>query len=824
VQRRLALAAVILSIVVFFSMLPFARTPLAKIPAFIPSYESALALIELITAALLFGQFTKLRSKALLALACGYLFNTLIIICHALSFPGSFSETGLLGAGSQTTVWLYVFWHGGFPVFVLVYALLRSAASGFDELRGSTTRALALSLSLVGASVFLLTLLSTLGMDFLPVLIRAGDYSLLITTGVSPIILLLSIAALMFLCRQRQPTVLDLWLRVVMFSWALDVTLSAVISTSRFDLGWYAGRSYGLTAASFVLVVLLLETMGFHNKLAIARARLADHARELEVRVSERTEDLVLSNAALKTEISHRQQTETELHKIRSFLDAIIESLPAVLVAKNANDGKIVLVNRAAENLFGYHRDELIGQGAMDLFPKQDAETLLRQDKRAQLAGTAVEEEYPITTRKLGVRWLRMKKLPVLDELGMPKYIVAFGEDITEKRQVEEDLRQAQKMEAVGQLTGGLAHDFNNLLAVIIGNLDVLIESGAGNPEQDEPIQAALEAALSGGELTRRLLAFARRQPLQPAQVNVNELIEGITKLLARTLGENVRVSLDLDPATKPVVVDRVQLETAITNLANNARDAMPGGGQLIITTKNGHLDQEYAALHSEVEPGDYVVIEVSDSGEGMLPETVERIFEPFYTTKGVGKGTGLGLSMVFGFIKQSAGHINVYSEPGRGTTFGLYLRPVQSRIPEKIVEAPPLQPINNHAETILVVEDNPKLRKVVVKQLLSLGFTVHESENAEKALQVIQSAGNIDLVFSDVVLPGDMDGYMLAHTLKERYPDLKILMTSGFPSARFDEPRLGTKLPLLSKPYRKEDLARVVREVLSEQSGDGVS
>ena len=823
VQKRLAFAVVVVSAIVFLSLLPFVRTPLVKMPAFIASYEAALAIIDLITAILLFGQFTRFRSWALLALACGYLFNTFIIVAHALTFPGVFSESGLLSAGSQTTVWLYVFWHGSFPLFVLGYALLRNAGKVLDEVQGAASKAIALSITVVGASVLFLTLLSTVGMESLPTLIRGGDFSLLISTGVSPIIWMLSLVALVALWRQRIPSVLDLWLRVVMFSWLLDVALSAVVSSSRFDLGWYAGRSYGLTAASFVLLVLLLETNSLHNKLATARIRLAANARDLELRVTERTQELVQSNADLKVQISEREQVEKKLERTRAFFYAIIESLPGMLVVKTASDGKVVLVNNAAETLLGYDRSEMIGKTAIDLVPKQDAKSIIRQDKQALLMGKAVEDEYTLTTRKLGVRRLRMKKFPLLEEQGMTKYIVVFAEDVTVQRQTEEQLLQAQKMEAIGHLTGGLAHDFNNLLAVIIGNLDVMAELAPSTPEQAELSAAALEAALSGAELTRRLLAFARRQPLQPENVDVNALLSGITKLLARTLGEDIKITLDLDPATKSIFVDRVQLETAITNLANNARDAMPAGGQLIVATRNGYLDRDYIEKHSEVESGEYVTIEISDTGQGMAPEIAERIFEPFYTTKGHGKGTGLGLSMVFGFVKQSAGHINVYSEPGRGTTLRLYLRPSQSSSQAPLVEAPPLQPHYKNEETILVVEDNSRLRAVVVRQLEALGLRVLEAVNAQAAMDLLKDEPKIDLIFTDVVLPGDMDGYALARAIHEGYPHSKIIMTSGFPGMRFNETELVKSLPLLSKPYRKQDLIRLVREVLDERA-QGVS
>jgi PAS domain S-box-containing protein len=519
-------------------------------------------------------------------------------------------------------------------------------------------------------------------------------------------------------------------------------------------------------------------------------------------------------------DMTERNAAEKKLEKARAFFDAIIESLPAMLLVRTVADGKVVLVNSAAEQLLGYDRSEIIGKTAIDLLPHQEARNVLLQDEQTLLMGKAVENEYTLTTRKLGVRRVRMKGFPLLEEQGNTQYIVTFAEDVTVQRQTEDQLFQAQKMEAVGQLTGGLAHDFNNLLAVIIGNLDIMAELLPSAPEHAELGAAALEAALSGAELTRRLLAFARRQPLKPEEVDANELVSGITKLLARTLGENIKITLDLDPATKPVFVDRVQLETAIANLANNARDAMPAGGQLFVATRNGHLDLDYIEKHPEVQSGEYVTIEISDTGQGMAPEIVERIFEPFYTTKGVGKGTGLGLSMVFGFLKQSAGHISVYSEPGLGTTFRLYLQPTPSgSLANVVVEAPPLQPDYENEETVLVVEDNSSLRTVVVKQLEVIGLRVLEAENAQVALEVLKHEPWVDLVFTDVVLPGNMDGYALAGAIKENYPNLKIVMTSGFPGMRFNETELANGLPLLSKPYRKQDLVRMVREVLDERS-----
>jgi PAS domain S-box-containing protein len=490
-----------------------------------------------------------------------------------------------------------------------------------------------------------------------------------------------------------------------------------------------------------------------------------------------------------------------------------------MLLVKDAKTGKCLYLNRAGEDLIGCERSEVIGTSVREILQGQDADLIETQDKHALASDKPFEiYESTLTTRKLGNRLIRTKRLPVPDESGAPKYLLAFSEDITEQRQVEDQLRHAQKMEALGHLTGGLAHDFNNLLAIIIGNLDVLAELRPGDAEQTELVQGAINAALSGSELTKRLLAFARRQPLSPEQVSLNELIEEISKLLKRTLGQDIAIELDLDRSIPPVAVDRVQLETAIANLANNARDAMPNGGRLLIATHATHLDQDYAAHHAEVVPGNYVLIEVSDSGEGIRPEVVAHIFEPFYTTKAPGKGTGLGLSMVFGFMKQSGGHINVYSEPGRGTTFRLYLRPTNASSAAEDVESPPLQPAADAHETILVVEDNSQLRQIVVKQLSGLGFQVFEVDNAKRALELLALKGKVDLLFTDVVLPGEMDGCALAREVILRLPDTKVLLTSGFPGARLtDMQSLGTSVRLLSKPYRREDLARTVREVLND-------
>jgi PAS domain S-box-containing protein len=816
---RLAIAAIVFSLLLFFGAAPFARVPLLVVPAFIPAYEAALTIIVTITALLLFAQFTRLRSWALLTLACGYLFDALIIIPHALTFPGAFTPSGLLGAGPQSTVWLYMIWHSVFPGTVIAYAVFKNANDPALPSRWSNRNVLLASVFCVAIVVVAFTVLVTVGDAILPGIMSENGYRPFLIFAVLAVSTVTFIA-LFGLCRISRHTVLDVWLMVVMCAWLFDVALSAGLNGARFDLGFYAGRIYGLLAASFVLGVLLLETNWLHDRLVLARGRLANRARDLEASVRKRTDELWLSNKALKAEIAERSAAEQQLSGTRLFLDAIIESLPAMLLVKEAKTGKVVYLNRAGEELTGIDRAEIVGKDVHDVMQKSDADFIALHDQRALKSGESCEIfESTLRTRKHGVRHVRTKKVPVADERGAANYLLAFCEDITDQRRIEEQLRHAQKMEALGQLTGGLAHDFNNLLAIIIGNLDVLEELEANNADHAELIGAAVSAALSGRDLTRRLLAFARRQPLQPEQTDVNRLLEDLTHLLRRTLGENIEIALELRPNIPSVTVDRVQLKTAITNLANNARDAMQNGGRLVVASRNGYLDQDYAKQHAEVVPGNYVVIEVTDSGCGMAPEVLSHIFEPFYTTKDPGKGTGLGLAMVFGFMKQSGGHINVYSEPGRGTTFRLYLRaPTASaavNIPEEA--SPPLQPEALAKSTMLVVEDNRKLREIVVKQLTSLGLEVLEAENAKRALDILEMHGNVDLLFTDVVLPGDMDGCVLARRFTALVPGARVLFTSGFPGARLtDIQGVGTSVRLLSKPYRKDELTRAVREVLA--------
>ena len=379
-------------------------------------------------------------------------------------------------------------------------------------------------------------------------------------------------------------------------------------------------------------------------------------------------------------------------------------------------------------------------------------------------------------------------------------------------KELEQQLAQSQKMEALGNLTGGMAHDFNNLLGIIVGNLDLLRSLKTGDAEVEELAGDALEAAIRGADLTRGLLAFARQQPIQTQRVELNRLVCGITRLLRRTLGEHVDIVTDLSAAVWPVVVDPVQLESSLANLATNARDAMPKGGTLTIATGNHMLGGNDMPCPTGIPAGDYAVIEVSDTGIGMPPEVLARVFEPFYTTKPFGKGTGLGLSMVFGFARQSGGHIQVESEPGNGTTFRLYLPRALDNAVIATVSAQETV-AGGTGETVLVVEDNTFLRRVVARQLTEMGYRVVEAENAAAGLDILDRQ-SIDLLFTDIVMPGGIDGVELARQVCGRWPNVRVILTTGFSESPLNRD-IATLLPdasLLRKPYRKSELAATLR------------
>jgi signal transduction histidine kinase len=411
---------------------------------------------------------------------------------------------------------------------------------------------------------------------------------------------------------------------------------------------------------------------------------------------------------------------------------------------------------------------------------------------------------------------LRQAYAQLEEEVRQRRSAEAMVKRFQEIEATESQVRQAQKMEAIGQLTGGVAHDFNNILTVITGTIEILDDAVKDRPHLAQITKMIGAAAARGADLTQHLLAFARRQPLQPRSVDVNALVIDAARLLRPTLGEQIEIESMLAHDSAPALIDPSQLSTAILNLALNARDAMPNGGKLTLETKNVVLDDDYAGMNSEVNPGNYVMIAVSDSGEGIPANLLEKVFEPFFTTKDVGKGSGLGLSMVYGFVKQSNGHIKIYSEEGHGTTVKLYL-PRAAGIPDTLAAEAGISGIERGDESILIVEDDALVREYVVTQISNLGYDTLAASNAAEALAIIDGPERIDLLFTDVIIPGGMNGRQLAIEALTRRQGLKVLYTSGYTeNAIVHHGRLDAGVLLLPKPYLSSDLGRMIRTALA--------
>ncbi|KWV51950.1 hypothetical protein AS156_11215 [Bradyrhizobium macuxiense] len=493
---------------------------------------------------------------------------------------------------------------------------------------------------------------------------------------------------------------------------------------------------------------------------------------------------------------------------VRTALDAFVQT---------DQDGVILDWSAQAEVLTGWTRSDAVGRKVVELvFPEE-----LRDAHRQRIAKFLQE----IAAGGMGMRYesaaLHRDGHQFLVEVSLSAlrcgdgYVInAFVRDVTQRRMAQEQLIQAQKMEAVGQLTGGIAHDFNNMLTVITGTIEILADGVKDTPQLASIAKLISDAADRGAQLTSSLLAFARKQPLQPTKTDVNGLIGDVVRLLSQTLGSQIVIRAELGRDAWLAFVDRSQLSAALVNLAINARDAMPDGGTLTFATRNIQLGIPDAVARGVERAGDHLVIEVRDTGVGISPPHLEKIFDPFFSTKEVGQGTGLGLSMVFGFVKQTGGGIEVLSEEGQGTTFRIYLPKADGTAPHPVEEGD--QPIRGGDETILCVEDDDKIREYVTGQLESLGYTVLVAANADAALEIVDRGAAFDLLFTDIVMPGRMNGRQLAETLMAGRPTLRVLFTSGYSDGALPkQARPGHGIPLLAKPYRRGELARMLRRCL---------
>ena len=518
--------------------------------------------------------------------------------------------------------------------------------------------------------------------------------------------------------------------------------------------------------------------------------------------------------------------------RFRSAFDAAAHGMAVV-----SPTGQIEAANSALTAFLNRQDLATATYGFEELLHKDDRSQFLNGMRQLLMGETSVlQQELRYFTSEGKIVQGATSIALVRNDKGETEQLIVQITDTSERKSVNERLQKAQKMEAIGQLTGGLAHDFNNLLTVIIGNLQLLDGKLGSDEKSAKRVAEAIVAAQKGSDLTHQLLAFARKQELEPRNVGVNGLVQGMAPLVSRTIGENIELKVDVMNGDPHTLIDPSQLESAILNLAINARDAMGNNGKLTIETQSAHLDQYYAEKNPDVVPGDYVMVAVSDNGCGMSAELLEKVFQPFFTTKAPGQGTGLGLSMVYGFIKQSGGHISVYSEVGHGTSVKMYL-PLRAHAADSsaarsnlhiVAETTPVsafveqvpEPVAVRRPKVLVVEDQEAVRAVACGFLEDFGYDVIEAGDGFQALAQLQENADVDLMFTDVVMPGGMNGFDLAQAAQSLKPNLKIVHTSGYPKGAMvhqDEPRFKNGF-IIMKPYRREELQKIIRDALEIQ------
>ena len=786
-QRQFAGLVCLAFAALSLALLPFVGQPMAPMPGFVASHQSALTVVYAVTTALFFAQYRRTRSVPLLVLSSGGLYVTLIVAMQLLSFPNVFGTARILGSSPATTTWLWTLWHLGPPLFALPYAIMEGDGrhrSIAPERSASVGIAAAVGVAVAVAG---LTYLVVAEVDRLPTTVVGDDYWSLTTSGVGPGVALLTIVSLAILCwTTRLRSLLQLWLAVSLFLLLLD-NLVTLTGASRGSVGWFSGRIEALISGIVVLCAYLHKV------------------------------DLLYGHAERIAEARERQRADLQVAR---------DHLAIALEAADMGDWEFDLVSGVSRR--SLRHDAIFGYDALQ--PRWDVATtlahVLPEDRAvAEAAFTTIATvgslDLQCRIRRAGdgaTRWIELKGRAMRDEAGRAPALAGIVVDTTARQDADDRLNQAQKMEAIGQLTGGVAHDFNNLLTIVIGNLDMTVRRPADTQRVERLAGSAMTAARRGAEVTEKLLSFSRRQVLRPETVNPNRLLKDFRTLLERAVGETIAVTFDLDAALDPVRLDPGQFESAILNLAVNARDAMPCGGRLTIRTENLTVTDEDGAALPDLAPGQYVHVAVGDSGQGMDAGTAARAFEPFFTTKEVGKGTGLGLSQVYGFARQGGGQVLLRSEIGAGTTVSIYLPHSKEIAAPARPEGPmPLRRATD-GEVILVVEDEPAVLDMAVESLSELGYRTLTATHAAEALARLEGPERVDILFSDVVMPGGMNGVQLSVEARRLRPGLRVLLASGYTASAFGEDGLPADLPLLNKPYGREDLADKLRVVMGRR------
>lgn len=562
-------------------------------------------------------------------------------------------------------------------------------------------------------------------------------------------------------------------------------------------------------------VIAPTEEKGWHTVEVKMRGKTGEPIDGLlSLSLLRNAKDAVVGRIGYTIDITAHKRAEEAVRESEARFRALAENSPEAIFLTDL-DGRYRMINPRFAEWYGVSAKNILGKTAHDLFPKDRADAYAAHNQEVATCLAPIQKEHDATFADGSIHRIIAVAFPVFDAAGRLIGIGAINTDITERRQIETELRQAQKMEAVGQLTGGVAHDFNNLLAVIIGNIELLEEKLKGDPALKDMAGRALGAAERGAELTYRLLAFSRKQALRPRAIDINQLVADMDAMLRRSLGEAIDIETVADRDLWACEVDPAQMESVLLNLALNARDAMPDGGRLLIRTANATLDAA-AADQIEIAPGRYVTLVVSDTGTGMSPEVASHAVEPFFTTKDVGQGSGLGLSVAYGFIQQSKGQMRIYSEDGHGTTIKIFVPVAEHATATQVEQRPSDKTLRGKGETILLVEDDAAVLALVLSLLEGLNYTVITAQSGPAALALLKDHPELDLLLTDVILPKNMSGHDLAQKVLRLYPQLRILYMSGYTRETIvHNGRLDENAILLEKPFRRQDVARKIREIL---------